>query len=118
MTLPLSRTFRETRSGRKPCHAGGDPVHLIHSIASAFIATLWGVFLANVIFLPMGDKLKNKHAEEHLINTLILDGITSIQAGHSPRLLKMRLAALLASREQERLDAKPGGKKSGAKAAA
>lgn len=43
--------------------AGGDPNDLIHHIAGAFIATLWGVFNANIIWLPMGDKLKFRRVD-------------------------------------------------------
>jgi len=38
--------------------ASGDPSSLIKNIASAFIATLWGIFSANILWLPIGDKLK------------------------------------------------------------
>ncbi|HCQ00774.1 MAG TPA: hypothetical protein DIT99_08770 [Candidatus Latescibacteria bacterium] len=43
--------------------AGADPNDLIHHIAGAFIATLWGVFNANIIWLPMGDKLKFRRVD-------------------------------------------------------
>ena len=45
-------------------NAGKDPNTLIHSIASAFIATLWGIFSANLLWLPIADKLKQCHLEE------------------------------------------------------
>jgi flagellar motor component MotA len=41
----------------------GDPNDLIHHIAGAFIATLWGVFNAKIIWLPMGDKLKFRRGD-------------------------------------------------------
>ncbi len=81
-------------------HASGDPAKLIKAIAGAFIATFWGVMLANVIFLPIGDKLKNKHQEEVLLHAIILEGISCIQAGYAPRIVRSRLMAMLAHRDQ------------------
>lgn len=81
-------------------HAGGNPAELVHSIAGAFIATFWGVLLANIIFLPVGDKLKNKHQQEVLLHAITLEGITCIQAGYAPRIVRTRLLAMLAHRDQ------------------
>lgn len=81
-------------------HAGGDPAKLVQAIAGAFIATFWGVALANIVFLPIGDKLKNKHQEEVLLNTITLDGIACIAAGYTPRIVHSRLAAMLAIKDQ------------------
>ena len=81
-------------------HAGGNPAELVHSIAGAFIATFWGVLLANIIFLPVGDKLKNKHQQEVLLHAITLEGIACIQAGYAPRIVRTRLMAMLANREQ------------------
>ncbi len=76
-------------------HAGGDPEKLVHSIAAAFIATFWGVLLANVLFLPIADKLKNKHQEEMLIYYIVIEGISAIGEGYSPRLLRAKLTSML-----------------------
>lgn len=85
--------------------AGGDPNDLIRHIASAFIATLWGVFMANIVWLPIADKLKNVHHEEHLFMDMIVEGVLAIQAGEIPSVIKAKLNSMLPSGEQE-VDAK------------
>jgi chemotaxis protein MotA len=72
---------------------GGDNTALGHSIAVAFIATLYGIGLANLFWLPIGNKLKVKMKQEVLARELILTGILSIQAGENPSLIKDKLAA-------------------------
>ena len=61
--------------------AGEDANILIRHIASAFIATLWGVFMANIVWLPIADKLKHIHDQEYLFMDMIVEGVLSIQAG-------------------------------------
>ena len=53
--------------------AGADPNDLIHHIAGAFIATLWGVFNANIIWLPMGDKLKFRRVDLVILSNSAAD---------------------------------------------
>jgi chemotaxis protein MotA len=72
---------------------GGDAGALGHSIATAFIATLYGIAFANLIWLPVANKLKVKMREEILARELILTGILSIQAGENPSLIKDKLGA-------------------------
>ena len=60
---------------------GGDPEELGHGIAVAFVATFYGVGMANVILLPIAEKLKVRSQEERLVREMILEGIVSIQAG-------------------------------------
>jgi chemotaxis protein MotA len=88
-------------------HAGGDPAKLVHSIAAAFIATFWGVAMANVFYLPIADKLKVNHQEELLLHAITLDGIACIQAGFTPKIVHQRLMAMLAARDQAVEDVGP-----------
>lgn len=81
--------------------AGGDPNDLIHHIAGAFIATLWGVFNANIVWLPMSDKLKFRHAEEMEEKHMILVGVLSMQAGENPGAMKLKLESFLPASEQD-----------------
>ncbi len=90
-------------------HAGGDPAALVKSIAGAFIATYWGVLVANIVFLPISDKLKHKHQEETLLHGLVLEGIECIQAGYAPRVVRTRLMSRLAGGEQN--EVQPGAAK-------
>ncbi len=81
--------------------AGDDPDTLIRHIASAFIATLWGVFMANIVWLPIHDKLRKIHDEEHLHLDVILEGIVGIQAGEVPNIIRAKLEAMLPMGERE-----------------
>jgi chemotaxis protein MotA len=81
-------------------NAGGDPNDLIHHIATAFIATLWGIFMANIVWLPIGDKLKTINSEENLVMEVTLEGVLSLQAGEIPAIVKAKLRAMLPSSEQ------------------
>jgi chemotaxis protein MotA len=72
-----------------------DPSELGHSIATAFIATLYGVASANILWLPLGAKLKNKSAEEVWVRELMIEGIVSVQAGDNPRSVREKLESLL-----------------------
>lgn len=73
-----------------------DPGSLGPAIASAFIATLYGVVSANAIFLPIANKLKVASEEEMLVMEMMVEGILSIQAGDNPRIVKEKLNAFLA----------------------
>jgi len=82
-------------------NAGEDPAELVRHIATAFIATLWGVFLANLVWLPLADKLKFRSAEEALLLDLITNGIIAIQNGTSPTLIRRNLELMLPPSERE-----------------
>lgn len=74
----------------------GDPGKMGGLIAGAFIATLYGVSSANLIFLPIGNKLKARSAEEVLVREVIVEGVLSIQAGDNPRIVEDKLKSFLA----------------------
>ena len=79
-----------------------DPASLSGSIASAFIATLYGVSSANLIWLPIATKLKQKDKAEVAAMEMILDGIMSIQAGENPSILKEKLKTHLGTNPEEK----------------
>jgi len=81
--------------------AGEDANILIRHIASAFIATLWGVFMANIVWLPIADKLKHIHDQEYLFMDMIVEGVLSIQAGEVPSVIKAKLNSMLPAAQQE-----------------
>ncbi|MEY2478420.1 MAG: chemotaxis protein MotA [Actinomycetota bacterium] len=62
-------------------------------IAAAFLATLIGVGSANVVFLPMANRLKELSEEEMLFREMTLEGILAIQAGDNPRVVAEKLIA-------------------------
>jgi chemotaxis protein MotA len=76
------------------------PSTLGPSISAAFIATLMGVGSANVIFLPIANRLKAISAEETELRMMTLDGILSIQAGDNPRLVSEKLVSYLPPEER------------------
>ena len=77
-----------------------DPSQLGHGIAAAFVATFWGVFLANGLFLPIANKLQVMSAKEVAFKRLIIEGVLSIQAGANPRLLDDLLRSSLPPSER------------------
>lgn len=68
-----------------------DPSHLGGSIATAFIATLYGVATANLLWLPMASKLKKKAEKRHLLREVMVEGILAVQAGENPRIVRQRV---------------------------
>ena len=76
------------------------PAALGPSISAAFIATLMGVGSANVIFLPIANRLKAISSEEIELRTMTVEGILSIQAGDNPRLVAEKLMSYLPPAER------------------
>ncbi len=72
-----------------------NPDNIAGSIAGAFVATLWGVGMANLVYLPIADKLKSRHEEEIVRLEMITEGVSAIQNGDNPRLIRTRLQAFL-----------------------
>lgn len=71
------------------------PATLGPSISSAFIATLMGVGSANVIYLPIANRLKALSKAEVELRTLTLEGILSVQAGDNPRVVAEKLGSFV-----------------------
>jgi chemotaxis protein MotA len=76
------------------------PKTLGPAIASAFMATLMGVGSANVVFLPIANRLKAISAEEVSLRMMTLEGILSIQSGDNPRLVADKLSSYLPPTER------------------
>jgi chemotaxis protein MotA len=74
-----------------------NPEELGRLIAGAFVATLWGVLSANVMWLPMGNKIKRISDLECQQMELLIEGIMSIQAGANPRTVDQKLRAQMVS---------------------
>jgi len=62
-----------------------------HGIAVAFVATLYGVGLANILFLPAAAKLRARLREAVLLKELTLEGVAAISQGLNPTMIRMRL---------------------------
>lgn len=72
-----------------------EPGKMGHAIASAFTATLYGVALANLVYLPIAAKLRSRTSEEVVLYEMIIEGVLSIQGGDNPRIVQMRMLAFL-----------------------
>lgn len=72
-----------------------DPSSIGPSMAVALITTFYGSCLANMIFIPIANKLKLKSREETLEKEIIVEGLLSIQAGENPRIIEEKLKAFL-----------------------
>lgn len=71
------------------------PEELGSAIAIAFLATLYGIASANILWIPFGTKIKNKTQKEAHLMEMILEGILSIQVGENPRILREKLTIFL-----------------------
>jgi chemotaxis protein MotA len=81
-----------------------EPEQLGHLIAGAFVATLWGVLSANVMWLPISKKLARVAEAEIRNMELILEGVAAVQAGANPRIVQQKLLSFLAEHERPDLD--------------
>ena len=70
-----------------------NPELLGSGIATAFVATIYGVGFANLIFIPIANKLKAVVIQRCLYQELIVEGVVSIANGENPRVIERKLAA-------------------------
>ena len=84
-------------------------------IAGAFVATIYGVAVANLIFLPLGGRIKLRLREEITLKELTLIGVLAIQEGMNPKLVRERLSEFVHSPSGAK---KPGAANEAAGAAA
>jgi len=68
-----------------------DPKSIGPAMAVALLTTLYGAVLANMVFLPLADKLALRRVEEEKLNTICLDGVVAIQEGQNPRVIESLL---------------------------
>ena len=78
-----------------------DPSKLGGGIAVAFVATVYGVSLANLVYLPVSGKLKLRAKARLVAKEIMLVGVISILEGENPRLIDDRLRSYLSHKEQE-----------------
>ncbi len=72
-----------------------DPAELGPGIAVAFVATIYGVALANLFLLPVANKLKACVREKSQYRELLIEGILAIAEGENPRSIEMKLSGYL-----------------------
>ncbi len=85
----------------------GSPRTLGPAIATAFVATLWGVLSANVFWLPVANRLRSLSEAETEYRSLIIEGLLAIQAGQSTNAVRDRLVTYLPPAERELQDPEP-----------
>ena len=79
---------------------------LLVGMGTALITTFYGVFLANMVFLPIAGKLKRRSENEIILKSIVLDGIISIHGREHPILIKEKLMTFVAMSERNALEEK------------
>jgi chemotaxis protein MotA len=74
---------------------GGDASSIGPAMATALLTTLYGALMANLIALPIADKLSTRSNEELLVKGIVIRGVLSIQAGENPRIVEQKLQTFL-----------------------
>jgi len=77
-----------------------EPASMGPAIATAFLATLYGVASANLLFIPIGNKLSARSEEEAHSCQILLEGLMSVQAGLSPMVTEERLKSFLKPKDR------------------
>lgn len=72
-----------------------DPARLGAGIAVAFVATIYGVGLANLVFLPVANKIKALVARDVSTREMLIEGLVGIANGENPRSIEIRLQGYL-----------------------
>ena len=70
---------------------------LLSGMGLALITTFYGVFFANMIFLPIGGKLKRRSENELMLKSIVVEGIISIHAREHPILIREKLMTFVPS---------------------
>ncbi len=85
---------------------GADSNTVVGAIATAFIATFYGIAIANAVILPMAEKLKQLDHEEAQYRELVSFGILSIMSGDNPRIVQEKLSVFLPEKDRADLEKK------------
>jgi chemotaxis protein MotA len=88
-----------------------NPSTLGPAISAAFIATFFGVSSANLIYLPVANKLRELSTHEADARTMMIEGVLSIQAGDNPRIVEEKLKTFLDPKERLEFDHQTEGEK-------
>jgi len=86
-----------------------DPTTIGPAMAVALLTTFYGAVLANLVFIPIAGKLKNRSQEETLFRQIAMEGILMIQDGVNPRYIEPNLARYLAPSVRTNISASGGG---------
>lgn len=78
-----------------------DPSKLGAGIAVAFVATIYGLFAANLVLIPVSSRIKFNYKKVFIAKEIMLEGILAIQAGESPALIERKLQSFILMKEKE-----------------
>jgi chemotaxis protein MotA len=84
-----------------------DPSKLGAGIAVAFVATVYGVGSANLLFLPIATKMEMRHRHNMILKEMMLEGVVSVSTGENPRLIEEKLNSFLSEIEKNKHPAVP-----------
>ena len=87
-----------------------DPSKLGSGIATAFVATVYGVGSANLLFLPIASKMEVRHRHDMIIKEMTLEGIVAVSTGENPRLIEEKLISFLSEKQKTNHQGGPPGK--------
>lgn len=79
------------------------------AMAVALITTLYGSLLANMICIPVSNKLSADNSAEMMLKEVMIEGLLSIQAGENPRVIEEKLKSFLAPKDRETSGEETGG---------
>ncbi|MGN1124933.1 MAG: flagellar motor protein [Candidatus Gastranaerophilaceae bacterium] len=77
-----------------------DPASLGAGIAVAFVATIYGLFAANLLLIPLGTRIKLIYSKIFLAKTMMVEGVLAIQAGESPALIERKLRSFIIENQE------------------
>lgn len=75
-----------------------------HSIAAAFVATMFGIFTGYVLWHPFSHKLKRRSQDEVELRRMIVQGILALQAGDPPVVMQFKMLAYLGDKDKKDLE--------------
>lgn len=78
-----------------------DPSTIGPAMAVALLTTFYGAVMANILFLPIAGKLRNRSSEEVMIKELMSEGVISIAKGENPRVIEQKLNAYIPNQLRE-----------------
>lgn len=83
-----------------------DPSKLGAGIAVAFVATIYGLFLANLMAIPYSTRIKQKYQRIFVAKEVMITGVLAIQAGESPALIERKLQTYIIDKKPAKKEAK------------
>lgn len=83
-----------------------DPSAIGPGMAVALLTTLYGALIANLVAIPIADKLQSRTSDERLVKSLIMESVLSIQQGENPRAMDELLEAYLSNKQKQQLQKK------------